>query len=102
MGVLAICPRTIAQIERVIRPTFISLATYGRCFRLAVAAAQRVAAKRERTAPSEVNRVALAIMAPSVFTYVGDHVAVFAGGQRCALRPGTARPADTHVLVTTS
>jgi hypothetical protein len=51
MGVLAICPRTIAQIERVIRPTFISLATYGRCFRLAVAAAQRVAAKRWRTAP---------------------------------------------------
>jgi len=29
----------------------------------------------------EVNRVALAIMAPSVFTYIGDHVAVFAGGQ---------------------
>jgi hydrogenase/urease accessory protein HupE len=48
----------------------------------------------------EVNRVALAIMAPSVLTYVGDHVAVFAGKQRCAPRPGTARPADTHVLVT--
>jgi hypothetical protein len=46
MGVLAICPGTTAQIERVIRPTFISFATYGRCFRLAVAAAQRVAAKR--------------------------------------------------------
>jgi hydrogenase/urease accessory protein HupE len=48
----------------------------------------------------EVNRVALAMMAPSVLTYVGDHVAVFAGRQRCAPRPGTARPADTHVLVT--
>jgi hydrogenase/urease accessory protein HupE len=48
----------------------------------------------------EVNRVALAIMAPSVLTYVGDHVVVFAGRQRCAPRPGTARPADTHVLVT--
>src|SRR5215831_8690053 len=32
----------------------------------------------------EVNRVALAIMAPSVLTYIGDHVAVFAGVQRCA------------------
>ena len=50
----------------------------------------------------EVNRVALAIMAPSVLTYIGDHVAVFAGSQRCAPRPGTARPADTHVLVTMS
>ena len=48
----------------------------------------------------EVNRVALAIMAPSVLTYVGDHVAVFAGEQRCAPGPGTTRPADTHVLVT--
>ena len=27
----------------------------------------------------EVNRVALAVMAPSVLTYIGDHVAVFAG-----------------------
>src|SRR5215469_15100037 len=50
----------------------------------------------------EVNRVALAIMAPSVLTYVGDHVAIFAGGQRCPPGPGTARPADTHVLVTMS
>ncbi|WFU43571.1 HupE/UreJ family protein [Bradyrhizobium sp. CB82] len=48
----------------------------------------------------EVNRVALAIMAPSIFTYVGDQVAVFAGRQRCAPTPGTARPAETHVLVT--
>jgi hypothetical protein len=48
----------------------------------------------------EVNRVALAIMAPSVLTYIGDHIAVFADSQRCAPRPGMARPADTHVLVT--
>ena len=48
----------------------------------------------------EVNRVALAVMAPSVLTYIGDHVAVFAGRQQCAPRPGTALPADTHVLVT--
>ena len=48
----------------------------------------------------EVNRVALAVMAPSVLTYIGDHVAVFAGRQQCARRPGTALPADTHVLVT--
>src|SRR6266404_3521406 len=32
----------------------------------------------------EVNRVALAVMAPSVLTYIGDHVAVFAGRQQCA------------------
>lgn len=48
----------------------------------------------------EVNRLALAVMAPSVLTYIGDHVAVFAGRQQCAPRPGTALPADTHVLVT--
>ena len=48
----------------------------------------------------EVNRVALAVMAPSVLTYIGDHVAVFAGRQQCAPRPGTALPANTHVLVT--
>jgi hydrogenase/urease accessory protein HupE len=39
-------------------------------------------------------------MAPSVLTYLGDHVAVLAGRHRCTLGPGTARAADTHVLVT--
>jgi hydrogenase/urease accessory protein HupE len=47
----------------------------------------------------EVNRVALGVMAPSVLTYVGDHVAVLADGQQCAPSLGTALPADTHVLV---
>ncbi len=47
-----------------------------------------------------VNAVALAVMAPSVLTYVSNHVAVLAGGQPCARRAATARPADTHVLVT--
>ena len=47
-----------------------------------------------------VNAVALAVMAPSVFTYVGDHVAVLTGGQPCSRTAATARPADTHVLVT--
>jgi hydrogenase/urease accessory protein HupE len=47
-----------------------------------------------------VNPVALAVMAPSVLTYVGDHVAVLAGGQPCSRMAATARPADTHVLVT--
>jgi len=47
-----------------------------------------------------VNPVALAVMAPSVLTYVGDHVAVLAGGQSCSRMAATARPADTHVLVT--
>lgn len=51
-------------------------------------------------ASGAVNPVALAVMAPSVLTYVGDHVAVLAGGRRCTPAPGTARAADTHVLVT--
>jgi len=33
-------------------------------------------------------------------TYIGDHIAVLAGGRHCASRPGTARAADTHVFVT--
>jgi hydrogenase/urease accessory protein HupE len=47
-----------------------------------------------------VNAVALAVMAPSVLTYVSDHVSVLAGGQPCSRMAATARPADTHVLVT--
>lgn len=47
-----------------------------------------------------VNPVALAVMALPVLTYLGDHVAVLAGGRRCTPGPGTARAADTHVLVT--
>ena len=47
-----------------------------------------------------VNAVALAVMAPSVLTYVSDHVAVLANGQACSRTAATARPADTHVLVT--
>lgn len=46
-----------------------------------------------------VNAVALAVMAPALLTYIGNHVAVLSGGQRCARRAATARPADTHVLV---
>jgi hydrogenase/urease accessory protein HupE len=52
------------------------------------------------TGSGAVNPVALAVMAPSILAYVGDHVAVFAGDTRCTPRPGTARAADTHVLVT--
>jgi hydrogenase/urease accessory protein HupE len=48
----------------------------------------------------EVNPVALAVMAPSILKYVGDHVAVFGGDQRCTPEPGTAKAADTHVAVT--
>ena len=47
-----------------------------------------------------VNPVALAVMAPSVLAYVGDHVAVFTGGQPCSRTTATARSADTHVMVT--
>jgi hydrogenase/urease accessory protein HupE len=48
----------------------------------------------------EVNVVALAVMAPAILKYVGDHVAVLAGDQRCAPGTGTAKSADTHVVVT--
>jgi hydrogenase/urease accessory protein HupE len=47
-----------------------------------------------------VNPVALAVMAPSVLTYVGDHIALFVGGESCSRTAATTRPADTHVLVT--
>jgi hypothetical protein len=47
-----------------------------------------------------VNPVALSVMAPSLLAYIGDHIAVLAGGRHCASRPGTARAADTHVFVT--
>jgi hydrogenase/urease accessory protein HupE len=48
----------------------------------------------------EVNPVALAVMAPSILNYVGNHVAVLAGGQSCTAGQGTATAADTHVVVT--
>src|SRR5262245_53698919 len=48
----------------------------------------------------EVNPVALAVMAPAILSYVGDHVVVFAGGQQCSAGPATAKPADTHILIT--
>ena len=48
----------------------------------------------------EVNPVALAVMAPSILSYVGDHIAVLAGGQRCSPGQATAKSADTHVLIT--
>jgi hypothetical protein len=51
-------------------------------------------------ASGEVNRVALAVMAPSMLTYLNDHVAVLAGRDRCTPGPATARAADIHVLVT--
>ena len=48
----------------------------------------------------EVNPVALAVMAPAILSYVDDHVAVLAGGERCSPGPASAKPADTHVLIT--
>jgi hypothetical protein len=38
-------------------------------------------------------------MAPSILSYVDHDVAVLAGSQPCTSRPGTAKAADTHVLV---
>src|SRR6202051_3661740 len=47
----------------------------------------------------EINPVALAVMAPSILGYVGAHIAVLAGRQRCSAGPATAKAADTHVLI---
>jgi hydrogenase/urease accessory protein HupE len=47
----------------------------------------------------KVNVVALAVMAPSILSYVNEHVAVLAGSQRCTPQPETVNAADTHVLV---
>src|SRR5271156_2694992 len=52
------------------------------------------------TKSGAVNPVALAVMAPSILNYVGDHVAVLAGSRRCMPGPGTAKAVDTHVLIT--
>src|SRR5258708_33677653 len=38
----------------------------------------------------EVNRVALAVMAPPVLTYIGGHAAVSARWQQCESQPGAA------------
>jgi hydrogenase/urease accessory protein HupE len=53
-------------------------------------------------ATGETNPAALALMAPAIRRYVDEHVAVLAAGQRCAVVAGTAKAADTHVLLTTS
>jgi hydrogenase/urease accessory protein HupE len=50
----------------------------------------------------EINPVALSLMAPAIGSYVGEHVAVLAGGQRCSAAGWTAKAADTHVLLTTT
>jgi hydrogenase/urease accessory protein HupE len=50
----------------------------------------------------EINPVALSLTAPVISSYVGEHVAVLAGGQRCSATAWTAKAADTHVLLTTT
>ena len=44
-----------------------------------------------RDSVGRVNAVALAVMAPALLGYVGDHVAVLAGDRRCEPRPGIAK-----------
>jgi hydrogenase/urease accessory protein HupE len=61
---------------------------------------EQAAAVRIADKSGEVNPVALALMAPSILKYVGDHVAVLAAGQHCMPETGTANAADTHVQVT--
>jgi hydrogenase/urease accessory protein HupE len=50
----------------------------------------------------EINPVALSLTAPVISSYVGEHVAVLAGGQRCSAAAWTAKAAETHVLLTTT
>jgi len=50
----------------------------------------------------EINPVALSLMASTIGSYVGEHVAVLAGGQRCSAAAWTAKPADTHVMLTST
>src|SRR5215831_1212552 len=61
---------------------------------------EKAAGVRIAETAGEVNPVALAVMAPAILSYVGEHVAVLAGGQRCGPGQATARAADTHVLIT--
>jgi hydrogenase/urease accessory protein HupE len=50
----------------------------------------------------EINPVALSLMASTIGSYVGEHVAVLTGGQRCSAAAWTAKPADTHVMLTST
>ncbi len=80
------------------------IAVHGRTVELEINALgrdyEKAAGVRIAERTGEVNPVALAAMAPAILGYVGNHVAVFAGGRRCSAGQATAKPADTHVLVT--
>ena len=81
------------------------IAIHGRTVDLEINALARdyeiaVGARIADKGSGEVNPVALAVMAPPILRYVGDHVTVLAGDRRCTPGPGAAKAADTHVLVT--
>ena len=80
------------------------IAVHGRAVELEINALgrdyEKAANVRIVEANGEVNPVALAVMAPAILSYVDDHVAVLAGGERCSPGHATAKPADTHVLIT--
>jgi len=80
------------------------IAVHGRTVELEINALgrdyEKAADVRIAEATGEVNPVALAVMAQAILSYVGGHVAVLAGGQRCSPGPATAKAADTHVLIT--
>ena len=80
------------------------IAVHGRTVELEINALgrdyEKAAGVRIAETAGEVNPVALAVMAPAILSYVGEHVAVLAGGQRCGPGQATARAADTHVLIT--
>ena len=77
------------------------IAVHGRTVELEINALgrdyEKAANVRITEATGEVNPVALAVMAPAILGYVGDHVAVLAGGERCDPGQATAKAADTHV-----
>ena len=79
------------------------IAIHGRAVALEINALgrdyEKAADVRIAEGTGQVNPVALAVMAPSILGYVGAHIAVLAGSQRCSAGPATAKAADTHVLI---
>jgi hypothetical protein len=101
VAILAMCPAqahnagvSTSRIAILSRTVDLEINALGRDYEKA--AGVRIA----ETGSGVVNPVALAVMAPSILNYVGDRVAVLAGGRRCTPGPGSAKAVDTHVLIT--
>jgi hypothetical protein len=101
VAILAMCPAqahnagvSTSRIAILSRTVDLEINALGRDYEKA--AGVRIA----ETGSGVVNPAALAVMAPSILNYVGDRVAVLAGGRRCTPGPGSAKAVDTHVLIT--